>query len=1142
MSSSSDSFSATPADALARAQALDTNFSFVVQAPAGSGKTTLLTQRILALLARCAEPEAVLAITFTRKAAAEMRERVLSALHQAAANAPVDGVVQVTTRALALQVLSVDATHGWNLLQNPARLKVQTIDSLCHWLAARLPILSRTGASLRVASDAKDLYRLAAQRTIGEIESRDALAVALMVLLRHFDAEVDRVESLLADMLARRESWLEITTSIHAQSSETVLREMLEDSIEYLVQERLIKTRALLPEQLASRLWPLSAQAALLAPTQTPGTAQLGAIDATGLSGRAEQLPAWKTLAWQLLTRQGEYRKKLTKTEGFPASTALKKEFDELLGELRELPGLESGLAAVAALPAVGYSDEQWQVLLALNTVLTAAAAQLSAVFAEQGQVDFSAVTHAALQALGTDEEPSDLTLALDYKFQHILVDEFQDTSRPQVQLLTRLTAGWQSGDGRTLFLVGDPMQSIYAFRQADVGLFLKVRNLGLGSIELRPLLLTANFRSRPTLVEWVNRAFARVFPSQEDYSRGAIRHSPATAVRAHAANSGATLRLLKDADLTAEAQEAATLIESLLQEQPRRSIAVLARSRRPLTTLAQALQARSIRYQGVDLVPLVERLAVRDVIALTRAVLHRGDRTAWLAVLHAPFIGLDLESFWHVCAGDPDATVWSLLHDEAALEGLSHAARLVLGRVMPVLERTLADVGRRPLAELVEATWLSLGGPATVQRAEDLQNVATYFARLDTLERAGDLPDPAGLEEALGELYALPDAEGDPNLQLLTVHRAKGLEWDVVIVLGLGRTTRRQGTELLQRLEYARVGRDSSLVLAPHRAGAETKEPLESWVKGILAERAELELARLLYVACTRAREALHLIGHVTSSKEGVLPQHAPPQRGTLLSSLWTAIAEDVDRGVIVLQTAPSANSAAVFSAIAENPLAGAECLSPEWVPPPVRASIIDLIDLPRPAGPSEFDFEWAGFSARHVGTVVHAEFEYISNISLDRYDIHKQARTRVWTTRLQELGVPGAQLATTLERVRRAVLATLDDKRGRWLFASTHREAASEVELSYLRQNRLITLRIDRTFIAEDGTRWIIDYKTSEHQGSDLADFLAQEQLRYAEQLGSYAQAMRLLEPTRPIKLGLYFPMHSAWLEWPANASTAS
>jgi superfamily I DNA/RNA helicase len=1132
---------ATPADAVARTQALDTNFSFVVQAPAGSGKTTLLTQRMLALLARCTEPEAVLAITFTRKAAAEMRERVLMALQHAAMGLPVDGVVHLTTRALALQVLAVDATHGWNLLQNPARLKVQTIDSLCHWLAARLPILSRTGASLRIATEPKDLYRLAAQRTIGEIDNRDSLATALMVLLRHFDAEVDRVETLLADMLARRDSWLEITTSVQAQSSEIQLRATLEESIQYLVQEQLTHTRALLPEPLAQRLWPLSAQAAQLVPTQTPGTEQLGIVNNAGLPACATQLPAWKTLVSQLLTLGGKFRKKLTAKEGVPKNTPLKTEFEELLGELHELPALEKALAAVAKLPGLQYSDEQWQVLLALNEVLTAAAAQLSAVFAEQGQVDFSAVTHAALQALGTDEEPSDLTLALDYKFQHILVDEFQDTSRPQVQLLSRLTAGWQSGDGRTLFLVGDPMQSIYGFREADVGLFLKVRNIGLGSIELRPLLLTANFRSRPTLVNWVNRVFASVFPAQEDYSRGAIRHSPATAVRPHAAGSGATFRLLQDVAVEDEGQEAANLIESLLQQQPRPSIAVLARSRRPLTAVAQALQARNVRYQGVELVPLVERLAVRDVIALTRALLHRGDRTAWLAVLRAPFIGLDLEALWHICAAEPNATVWSLLRNESALAQLSDAARRVLRRVVPVLEHGLADVGRRPLAELIEATWLSLGGSATVQRAEDVQNVATYLARLDALERAGDLPDPAGLEDALGELYALPDAEGDPNVQLLTIHRAKGLEWDVVLVVGLSRRARNQSAELLQWLEYAREGRDSSLVLAPHRAGTEKKEALESWVTGILGERTELELARLLYVACTRAREELYLIGHLKSGKEGITPQHAPPQRGTLLGSLWRAISEEVGSGAIEVLTARPGASV-VSGSIVPMPLAAMECLSPEWMPPPVRPSIVELIDPPRPVGPSEFDFEWAGFSARHVGTVVHAEFEYISNIGLGRYDIAQQARAKMWATRLQELGVPSVQLATALERVRRAVLTTLDDVRGRWLFAATHREAVSEFELTYRRNNRLLTLRIDRTFIAEDGTRWIIDYKTSEHQGSDLANFLAQEQVRYAEQLGSYAHVMHLLEPTRPIQLGLYFPMHSAWLEWPASASTAA
>ena len=113
-----------------------------------------------------------------------------------------------------------------------------------------------------------------------------------------------------------------------------------------------------------------------------------------------------------------------------------------------------------------------------------------------------------ALRALGTPDEPTDLLLSLDVRVHHLLVDEFQDTSNSQWELLERLTAGWEAGDGRTVFVVGDPMQSIYRFRDAQVGLFLHARRAGLPGVKLEPLTLSTNFRSQAKIVEWVNQVF----------------------------------------------------------------------------------------------------------------------------------------------------------------------------------------------------------------------------------------------------------------------------------------------------------------------------------------------------------------------------------------------------------------------------------------------------------------------------------------------------------------------------------------------------------------------------------------------------------------------------------------------------------
>src|SRR5690606_32824977 len=150
----------------------------------------------------------------------------------------------------------------------------------------------------------------------------------------------------------------------------------------------------------------------------------------------------------------------------------------------------------------------------AMLSALRAAAGQLRLVFDERGQVDFAALSEAALKALGEEERPTDLALALDGRIEHLLVDEFQDTSHSQMRLLEKLTLGWTPGDGRTVFLVGDPMQSIYRFREAEVGLFLHAKEKGLGNIALESLNLTDNFRSQANIFDWVNSTFQPLFTS----------------------------------------------------------------------------------------------------------------------------------------------------------------------------------------------------------------------------------------------------------------------------------------------------------------------------------------------------------------------------------------------------------------------------------------------------------------------------------------------------------------------------------------------------------------------------------------------------------------------------------------------------
>jgi ATP-dependent helicase/nuclease subunit A len=1128
-------------DEAARARALDVQRSFVVQAPAGSGKTELLIQRFLALLARAAWPEEVVAITFTRKAAAEMRSRVLAALTAARAGAVAESPLERATLELACGALAADAQRHWGITDNPARLRIQTIDSLCHSLAAQMPLLTRLGAMPTPEEDAAQLYREAARETLAQLEVPER-SQQVAALLRHVDNDTLRAEALLARLLARRDQWLR-----HHQSFD---RGELTQALVNLVRDRLQQSRDAFPAELIADLLSCVRHAtAHLAGTQTR-PASVAAAELTALPGtEPADLALWQEIVHLLLTPKNEVRRQADKRVGFPAATEkgidavekwqraqAKQRVEALYERVAALPDLVAALVEVKLLLAAEYGEEQWRLIEALCALLPLALAQLELVFRARGAVDFTQMLLAANRALGEPDAPTDLALALDYRIRHLLIDEFQDTSLSQYQLLLRLTAGWQPGDGRTLFAVGDPMQSIYRFREAEVGLFLQARREGIGGVCLDPLTLALNFRSQSGIVEWVNRVFQRVLPAREDPGGGAVPFSPSVA--AYPALSGEPVTIHGvGGGREAEAQCVVELVRTALAEDAEQQIAILVRSRSHLSHIVPALKDAGLRFRAIDIEPLAHRPAVQDVHALTRALLHPADRAAWLSVLRAPWCGLALLDLEELVGEARDGVLWVRMTDADAIGRLSADAQARLARAVEALAPALEHRARGGLRRRIEGAWLRLGGPASVQERTDLEHVQVYLDLVETLERGGDLEDLRALEDELAELYALPDALAPETLQVMTIHKAKGLEFDTVILPGLGYAARADDPELLRWIERPR-GRDrSDLLLAAIGASGGEDDPVYASVTRLLKQCQEHEDGRLLYVAATRARKRLHLVAqleveHVRSGQVAV----RRPSGSTLLAKLWPALQADFERATL----AAYGSSASATRPAAPDPMRyPLRRLALDWKPPALPPSVPwRPMQREEQARDTAVEFSWAGETARHVGTVVHLFLQRMAEDGLDAWDGRRvDAMDAVVRLALKQQGVPSVEQEPALARVRQALNGVLGDPRGRWILSREHRDARSEYRLTGELDGRFVNVALDRTFVDKDGVRWIVDYKTGMHEGAELDPFLDRERERYRTQLEGYAALLGRIE-SRPTRLGLYFPLLRGWREWQAPA----
>ncbi|MFO7877231.1 MAG: UvrD-helicase domain-containing protein, partial [Desulfovermiculus sp.] len=1054
------------ADTKQRATALDPERSFIVQAPAGSGKTELLTQRTLALLATVQAPEEVIAITFTRKAAGEMRGRILHALHRAAAGEQPLAEHEKTTLDLARNVLTRSQSLGWELASSPSRLRIQTIDSLCSGLVARMPLLSKLGGQVRIGDNPAQMYIWAAQATMAELDRDSPWSLSVRTLLAHLDNDLDKTCRLIAGMLPQREQWLR---HLADPDNRQLQRPGLEAALTRAVEDTLGEVRQLIPEQTAQSLIRLAHFAAsrLPDPDKMPALGLCTELnDLPGCTGYDRTL--WQGLARLCLTRSGQIRKRADKSLGFPPPSSskdpeskamfqeMKDKFTACMQALNSVPGLETKLNELLLLPDPAYTEEQWSVLEALFDVLRLAVGHLHLVFQDQGEVDFTEITSRAQQALGSHQEPTDLALILDNRIQHLLIDEFQDTSISQFLLLQSLTAGWTPEDGRTFFAVGDPMQSIYSFREAEVGLFLQSRQQGLGHIPLTPLVLSVNFRSQSGVVDWVNQAFPQVLPQAEDPLTGSVPYSPAQAFLPLTDNPAVRVHPFLSSDLEPEAERVVSLIHQAQKDHPQGTTAVLVRSRSHLRGIVPALTQAGLSFQALDIDPLSQRPVIQDLCALSKALVHPGHNLAWLAVLRAPWCGLSLHDLHLVSPEGNKASIPSRIQDNEVLARISSQGQARLQRVRPIVQNALLHRGRAGIRRQVESCWQALGGPDCLPGERDRQDVEAFFTLLQNRFNTASQSIIDELDASVAELFAPPETQADFDVQIMTVHKAKGLEFDTVILPGLGRPPRSDEQQLLAWLERSGPDGRSDLLLAPRTGTGEEKDPIYAYIRHLIQSKSRHEDGRLLYVAATRAKKRLHLLGHTNRNEKGL----RPPASGSLLSALWPAVQEEFEQAAGKL----SENESLTKNPNPTHPDQILHRLSSDWQPPQLPSGLSPA--PPREPDPEEEDivFDWAGEAVRCAGTCVHGWLLIMAGQGLKGWDVQKVHSLRhVFALQLSQLGVRESDIEQSVDLVQEALENTLRQDLGRWILAFRP-QAKNEYALSGLDRGRVVSVVMDR------------------------------------------------------------------------------
>ncbi|MCF6194134.1 MAG: UvrD-helicase domain-containing protein, partial [Kangiellaceae bacterium] len=1071
-------------------------------------------------------------------------------------------------------------------------LNLFTIDSLSASLSGALPLLSQTGTLPNIEENAYLHYITAAERMLQEVDGDGDLAKNIKTLLVHKDNNLKQVTELIAELLAKRLQWLAKTALTQADFEHSGYQYTcvkIFDSLEIIIEEKLQEVYEALPSDIVSELPCLLQQAAEVlfhdhkdSVSNLVSNSYFDAIEKPNSS----DLQLWLAIAEMLLKadkNNASFFASPNKNIGFPtkadakndqqagAFVQNKEKLKAILTDLSDSPNgnqIASLLNQVRHLPTNIESEVENPVLKAVTELLPAAASYLKLVFIENNVIDFTELSIASLEALGSENAPTDFALALDYRIEHILLDEFQDTSSPQIRLIELLTAGWDASQSKSLFLVGDPMQSIYRFRDANVSLFLKVIDAGIGQIKPVFRQLEVNFRSSQTIIEWVNLQFAELMPAQSDLTFSAVKYSPSTAFHTSSLNTLdsklseiKTCVTLDAEDHTAEASEIVALIESHLLENANlkknicetgsteifeaKTLAILVKKRSYLVEIIELLNQKSISFQALDLESLTNKIIVSDITCLALALTDIYDQLSWVACLRSPWYSLSINDIKLIVSfvtstGSSFPTAINYLAKDVSADAsadetdsennnielidardkcnLSIEGKLRISIIQPILNHAIALKGKKPFIKWLSGCFDAVGGCFQIDTASEHKDLDTCIETIAKFELGGEIIDRKGLQSALEKLYAAPNPNADNQIQLMTIHKSKGLEFDTVILPRTDDWRSRPDTPLLKWTEVLDNYGTAHNLLAVSKETGKDNDSIYQYISYIEKQKEKYEAQRLLYVAATRAKSKLYLFGNVCVDNKKSNDEYAvykKPTSNSFLAMLWNGVKDDLNLIAMQRQTDASLNRSNPQK-LNEAELAEMTELSSinkqlETIFPARKFKRIHLEHIESVPSKTNMDekardnirnndsagkFEKGmteqnqDISSAIIGKVVHRQLEWLSNqFSIGSNSPSEYVLPAQWSeitkSQLIVMGCSEGELNINISiaLVVKAIENTLADEMGQFILTS-HPQAKSELILQMVTAKAGYQTRIvDRTFVVE-GERWIVDYKTSQQK----------------------------------------------------------